>query len=133
MRQTPTSTPSKKLSSKQEEELLQTLKTRFEKHKQRHPGIEWKSVHARLETRPGKRWSLYEMERTGGEPDVIGLDKKTGEYLFYDCSAESPAGRRSQCYDGEARNARKENKPKNSAMEMADEMGIEILAEENYR
>jgi|SRR5688572_7682964 len=123
----------KKLSSEQREELLKTLKTRFEKNMNRHKGIEWKKVQARLEATAEKLWSLNEMEETGGEPDVVGQDKKTGEYIFYDCSAESPKERRSICYDGEALRSRKEHKPKNSAMEMAAEMGIEILTEEQYR
>ena len=99
----------------------------------RHKGLEWAKVQAKLEANPEKAWSLHEMERTGGEPDVVGQDKKTGEYLFYDCSAESPNGRRSFCYDREALDARKENKPKNSAVGMADAMGIELLTEEQYR
>ncbi|HET8635245.1 MAG TPA: DUF4256 domain-containing protein [Acidobacteriaceae bacterium] len=109
------------------------LKARFEKNKNRHKGLEWAKVRARLEANPEKLWSLSEMEKTGGEPDVVGLDKKTGEYIFYDCSAESPKGRRSVCYDREALDARKEFKPKNSAVEMAAEMGIELLTEEQYR
>ena len=121
-----------KLSPKQSEELLSTLKARFEKNMNRHKGLEWAKVQARLETNPEKLWSLNEMERTGGEPDVVGFDKKTGEYIFYDCSAESPKGRRSVCYDREALEARKEHKPKNSAIDMAAAMGIEILTEEQY-
>ena len=121
------------LSQKQSEELLKTLKTRFEKNINRHKGIEWAKVQAKLENNKEKLWSLNEMERTGGEPDVVGHDKKTGEYIFYDCSAESPAGRRSLCYDRKALNDRKEFKPKNSAIDMATEMGIEILTEEEYR
>jgi hypothetical protein len=128
------------LSSKQREELIRTLKVRFEKNlpagqagMNRHQDIEWTKVQARLETNTEKLWSLNEMERTGGEPDVVAFDKMTGEYIFYDCSAESPAGRRSFCYDDEALKSRKENKPKNSAMEMAAAMGIEILPEEQYR
>jgi hypothetical protein len=113
--------------------LLNTLKARFEKNRSRHKGIEWVNVQAKLETDAGKLWSLHEMERTGGEPDVVSYDKKTGEYIFYDCAAESPAGRRSICYDREALDSRKENKPKNSALGMAAEMGIEILTEEQYR
>lgn len=110
-----------------------TLKSRFEKKKDRHKGIAWTDVQARLEAHPGKLWSLHEMERTGGEPDVVGRDGKTGELLFYDCSAESPAGRRSVCYDREALDSRKEHKPASSAMEMAGEMGIELLTEDEYR
>jgi len=122
----------KQLSPKQREELLNTLKARFEKHKNRHKGLEWAKVQARLETNSGKLWSLNEMEITGGEPDVIGHDKKTGEYIFYDCSAESPK-RRSLCYDDEALESRKENKPDGSAIGMAAAMGIELLTEEQYR
>ena len=117
----------------QRKELLNTLKARFEKNKIRHKGIAWDEVAARLNEKPEKLWCLNEMERTGGEPDVIGHDKKTGEYLFYDCSEESPKGRRSICYDGEALESRKENKPKDSAIDMATEMGIELLSEEHYR
>lgn len=116
----------------QRETLLNLLKTRFEKNKIRHKGIEWADVQARLEKNPGKLWSLDEMENTGGEPDVVGHDKKTGEYLFYDCAPESPKGRRSICYDPEALASRKEHKPKHSALGMAAEMGIEILTEEQY-
>ena len=123
----------KKLSPPQHDELLKTLKTRFEKNMNRHKGIEWAKVQAKLEAKPEKLWSLHEMERTGGEPDVVEHDKKTGEYTFYDCSPESPDGRRSFCYDRAALNARKEHKPKNSAMEMASAIGIEILTEEEYR
>ncbi len=125
----------KKLSPKQREELLRTLKARFEKNMNRHKDIEWVKVQAKLEakTNPEKLWSLNEMERTGGEPDVIWYDKKTGEYNFYDCSAESPKDRRSVCYDHEALEKRKENKPDNSAVEMAVAMGIELLSEEEYR
>jgi hypothetical protein len=123
----------KKLSPEQQEELLSTLKARFEKNKTRHKGLEWAKVQARLEAHPEKLWSLDEMESTGGEPDVVGHDKKTGEYLFYDCSAESPKGRRSICYDHEALESRKEHKPKNSAIGMAADMGIDILTEEEYR
>jgi hypothetical protein len=114
-------------------ELLRTLKARFEKHMKRHQSFQWAAVQARLEANPEKLWSLHEMERTGGEPDVVGHDKKTGEYVFYDCSAESPKGRRSVCYDREALEARKEHKPKNSATDMAAAMGIEILTEAQYR
>jgi hypothetical protein len=123
----------KKLSSEQREELLGALKERFEKNMDRHKGVEWAKVQAKLEADAEKLWSLSEMERTGGEPDVVGYDKKTGEYTFYDCSAESPKGRRSICYDREALEARKEHKPKDSAINMANEMGIEILTEEQYR
>jgi len=122
-----------KLSPAQREELLSALKDRFEKNMNRHKGLEWAKVQARLEANPEKLWSLNEMERTGGEPDVVGYDKKAGEYTFYDCSAESPKGRRSVCYDGEALKSRKEHKPKNSATEMAADMGIEVLTEEQYR
>ena len=123
----------KKLSPEQREELLRTLKARFEKNMKRHKGLEWAKVQAKLKASPEKMWSLHEMERTGGEPDVVGFDKKTGEYIFYDCSAESPKGRRSVCYDREALESRKEHKPKNSALDMAAAMGIEILTEEQYR
>lgn len=123
----------KELSPKQLEELLNTLKSRFEKNMNRHKGYEWTKVIAKLEANPGKLWSLNEMERTGGEPDVVGFDKKTGEYIFYDCSAESPKDRRSFCYDGEALRSRKEFKPKNSAVDAADDMGIDLLTEEQYR
>jgi len=123
----------KKLTPAQREELLRILKTRFEKNMKRHKGVEWSKVQARLETSTEKLWSLNEMERTGGEPDVVSQDKKTGEYIFYDCSAESPKGRRSICYDQKALESRKEHKPKNSALKMADEMGIELLTEEQYR
>jgi hypothetical protein len=122
-----------KLSPKQCEELLKALKARFEKNMNRHKGLEWAKVQAKLEPNAEKLWSLNEMERTGGEPDVVGYDKKTGEYIFDDCSAESPIGRRNVCYDREALESRKENKPKDSAMNMAAAMGIEILTEEQYR
>jgi hypothetical protein len=115
------------------EKLLKTLKTRFQKHMNRHKGIEWEEVEARLLSNPEKLWSLNEMEVTEGEPDVIGRDKQTGEYIFADCSAESPKGRRSICYDHEALESRKEYKPKNSAVGMAAEMGIKVLNEEEYR
>lgn len=121
----------KKLSPDQAKQLLSVLEGRFKKNLKRHKGIEWEKVKARL--KDDKLWSLNEMEITGGEPDVIGLDKKTGEYIFYDCSEESPKGRRSVCYDGEALESRKEHKPKNSALEMAAAMGIELLTEEQYR
>ena len=123
----------KALSSEQRDELLRTSKARFEKNADRHKGIEWVKVQARLEADPEKLWSLNEMERTGGEPDVVGHDRKTGEYIFYDCSPESPRDRRSICYDREALDARKENKPKNSAVDMAAAMRIELLSEEQYR
>ncbi len=123
----------KKLSPEQQSELLNTLKTRFEKNKARHKGLDWAKVQARLEAHPAKLWSLDEMESTGGEPDVVGYDKKTGEFIFYDCSAESPKGRRSICYDHEALESRKEHKPKDSALNMAADMGITILTEEEYR
>jgi len=121
------------LSRKQREELLEALKARFEKNRSRHKGFEWADVQAKLEANPEKLWSINEMERTGGEPDVVGHDKKTCEYIFYDCSPESPRGRRSFCYDREALESRKENKPKDSAMDMAAAMGIELLTEEQYR
>lgn len=123
----------KEISPKQREELLKTLKTRFEKNINRHKGLEWAKVQSRLEANTQKLWSLSEMERTGGEPDVVGQDKKTGEYIFYDCSTESPGGRRSICYDREALAARKENKPKDSAVNVAEYMGVEMLTEEEYR
>jgi len=123
----------KKLSQEHREELLETLKTRFEKNMNRHEGLEWAKVQAKLEAETEKLWSLHEMERTGGEPDVVGHDKKTGEYIFYDCSAESPKGRRSLCYDRAALEARKENKPADSSMDVAAAMGLEILTEEQYR
>jgi hypothetical protein len=113
--------------------LLRTLKARFEKHMHRHHGLQWAAVQARLEANPEKLWSLHEMERTGGEPDVVGHDTKTGEYVFYDCSAESPKGRRSVCYDREALEGRKEHRPKDSAMDMAAALGVEILTEAQYR
>ncbi len=123
----------KKLSPEQREELLGALKARFEKNMNRHKGLEWAKVQAKLEANAEKLWSLHEMERTGGEPDVVGYDKKTGEYIFYDCSEESPKGRRSICYDRAALESRKEFKPKDTAMDMATGMGIEILTEEQYR
>ena len=122
-----------KLSPEQREELLRALKARFERNRDRHKGLEWAKVQAKLEANTEKLWSLNEMERTGGEPDVVGHDKKTGEYIFYDCSVESPKGRRSVCYDREALEARKEHKPKDSAVDMATAMGIELLTEEQYR
>ena len=123
----------KELGSKQVEELLQVLKTRFEKNMNRHKGLEWDNVQTKLQAQPEKIWSIHEMERTGGEPDVVGLDKKTGEYIFYDCSAESPKDRRSLCFDREALDGRKENKPRNCAGDLAAAMGIELLNEEEYR
>jgi hypothetical protein len=128
------SKPSKKeLSAKQREELLMALKARFEKNMSRHQGLAWAEVQAKLEANTDKMWSLSEMEKTGGDPDVVGHDKKTGEYIFYDCVAESPKARRSLCYDREALDSRKENKPKGSAVEMATGMGIDLLTEEQYR
>src|SRR5205823_1072979 len=123
----------KELSPAQREELLRALKARFEKNMDRHKGLEWARVQAKLEADAERLRSLNEMERTGGEPDVVGHDKKTGEYIFYDCSAESPKGRRSLCYDREALESRKENKPKDNALDMAAAMGIELLTEEQYR
>ena len=123
----------KELSPEQSEELLRALKARFEKNMNRHKGLEWAKIQAKLEGNTEKLWSLNEMERTGGEPDVVGHDKKTGEYIFYDCSAESPNGRRSLCYDREALEARKEHKPKNNAIDMAAAIGIDLLSEEQYR
>ena len=123
----------RKLSSDEREELLRILKVRFEKNMKRHDGLEWAKVEAKLKANPEKLWSISEMETTGGEPDVVGHDKKTGQYIFCDCSAESPKGRRSICYDTEALESRKEHKPKNSALGMAAAMGIEILTEEQYR
>jgi hypothetical protein len=125
----------RELSSGQREELFGILKLRFEKNMNRHKGLDWDKVQARFETKDAghKLWSVSEMERTGGEPDVVGQDKYTGEYIFYDCSAESPKGRRSICYDREALESRKENKPANNALDMAAEMGIEILSEEQYK
>ncbi len=123
----------KDLTAQQREELLGTLKTRFQKNMIRHQGLEWDKIEAKLEANPEKLWSLHEMERTGGEPDVVGYDHQTGEYIFYDCSAESPRGRRSLCYDHEALESRKEHKPENSAVNMAAAMGIELLTEQQYR
>jgi len=125
--------PNKTLSKKQSEELLRTLQARFLANMIRHKGLVWGEVEDKLEANAEKLWSLNEMERTGGEPDVVGQDKKTGEYIFFDCSAESPKNRRSLCYDREALESRKENKPKDSAMGMAAAMGIELLSEEEYR
>jgi len=121
------------MEPKQREELLETLKTRFEKNMKRHEGLDWTGVRSRLEANPKKLGSLQEMENTGGEPDVVGYDKKIGEYIFFDCSAESPAGRRSLCYDREALETRKENKPVNNVIDMATSMGIDLLTEEQYR
>jgi len=126
-------TKKKKLSPAQREKLLSALKTRFEKNMNRHKGLEWAKVRARLEAHSEKLWSLNEMETTGGEPDVVGHDKKTGDYIFFDCAAESPKGRRSVCYDRAALESRKEHKPKDSANGMAAAMGIELLTEEQYR
>ena len=122
-----------KFSPEQHEELLKSLKARFEKNMNRHKGVDWAKVQAKLEANAAKLWSLNEMETTGGEPDVVGQDKKTGEYIFFDCSAESPKGRRSVCYDREALDARKEHKPKDNAIDMATAMSIELLTEEQYR
>jgi hypothetical protein len=123
----------KDIPARQREALLKTLKARFEANKTRHPGVDWTRVEARLESSTGKLWSLNEMERTGGEPDVVGQDKRSGEYIFMDCSAQSPRERRSVCYDRAALQSRKEHKPKNSAVEMAVAMGAELLTEEEYR
>jgi hypothetical protein len=128
-----TNSSKKQLSSEQENELLSILKDRFDKNMGRHKDFEWTKIQAKLKANPEKLWSLLEMERTGGEPDVVGHDQKTGEYLFYDCSAESPKGRRSLCYDRQALESRKENKPKNNVMDLALAMGIELLSEEQYR
>ena len=125
--------PKKALSAEQHEEILRTLKARFEGNMHRHEGLDWTAVQVRLEANPEKLWSLLKMERTGGEPDVVGQDQETGEYLFYDCSAESPVGRRNTCYDRKALDARKANKPENNAMDLAAAMGIELLTEEEYR
>lgn len=123
----------KELTPVQKDELLLKLKTRFDKNKKRHAGLDWAEIQIRLETHPEKLWSLQKMEESGGEPDVVAQDKKTGEYIFYDCSAESPKGRRSACYDREAQESRKEHKPENNAMDMAAAMGIELLTEAQYR
>jgi len=123
----------KKLTPEEYQDLLRALKARFEKNMNRHKGLEWAKIQAKLEASAGRLWSLIEMERTGGEPDVVGHDKKTGEYIFYDCSAESPKGRRSICYDPEALASRKEHKPADSAIGMAAAMGVELLTEEQYR
>ena len=123
----------KELTSTQQQEILKILKTRFEKNAKRHSGLDWSKIQAKLVANPGKLWSLNEMENTGGEPDVVGVDNKTGEYIFFDCSAESPTGRRSVCYDREGLESRKEHRPENSAIDMAEDMGIEILSEDEYR
>lgn len=123
----------KELSLKQQEELLTVLKARFEKNRNRHKGLEWEKLQEKLETNTEKLWSLHEMEVTGGEPDVVAYDNKTGEFIFYDCSAESPKGRRSVCYDREGLDSRKKHKPENNAIDMATDMGIELLTEEQYR
>ncbi|OQP64551.1 DUF4256 domain-containing protein [Niastella populi] len=128
-----TTTAKKKLSAAERDEILETLKDRFGKNKNRHKGIDWADVQSRLEEKADKLWSLRIMEETGGEPDVVGFDKKTGEYIFFDCAAETPKGRRSVCYDREALESRKQHKPADSAMEMAASMGIELLDEEQYR
>ena len=121
------------IKAKQREELLTALQDRFERNKKRHAKIDWAKLQAKLEANPEKLWSLYEMERTGGEPDVVGHDAKSGEYIFFDCSAESPKGRRSLCYDRKALDSRKEHKPQSSALDMAAAMGVELLTEEQYR
>jgi len=128
-----TNSKNKEMSPEDREEFLAELKDRFEKNMNRHKGVDWAKVQAKLEADAKKLWSLSEMERTGGEPDVVGFDKKTSEYIFYDCSAESPKGRRSLCYDRQAWESRKEHKPANSAIDMATAMGIELLTEEEYR
>ncbi len=125
--------PTTELSAAQREEILEALRTRFEKHMKRHKGLEWARVHARLKAHADKLWSLQEMEKTGGEPDVVGHDKKTGEYVFFDCSAESPKGRVAVCYDREGLESRKEHRPANNAMDLAAAMGIDLLTEEEYR
>ena len=127
-----TNVDKKELSREERAKLLETLKSRFEKNTNRHKGLDWSKVEAKLEAKPGKLWSLHEMERTGGEPDVVGQDKKTGEYVFFDCSAQTPSDRVSLCYDDEALEARKEHKPKGSALGMAAAMGVELLTEEQY-
>jgi Protein of unknown function (DUF4256) len=127
------SSKKKALSPEQRKELLGAVKARFEKNMNRHKGLEWAKIQTKLEANAGKLWSLYEMERTGGEPDVVDQDKKTGEYIFCDCSAETPKGRRNVCYDRDAQEARKEFKPENNAMDVATAMGIELLTEEQYR
>jgi hypothetical protein len=125
--------PKNELDPKHQEILISTLRTRFTKNMHRHKGLEWSKIEARLGSNPAKLWSLYQMEETGGEPDVVGFDKETGEFIFYDCSPETPKGRRSVCYDQEALASRKEHKPKDSATNMATKMGIELLTEEQYR
>lgn len=125
--------PNTSLSPGEREALFSLLKARFEKNMKRHQGLEWVKVQTSLEANPKKLWSLHEMEKTGGEPDVVAHNAKTGEIIFYDCSAESPSGRRSLCYDRSALDARKENKPKNSVIDLAEEMGVELLTEEQYR
>ena len=127
------SSKKKEFSSEQSEELLGALKARFEKNMNRHKGLDWVKAQTKLEANPGKLWSLDEMERTGGEPDVVGYDKTSGEYIFCDCSAESPRGRRNVCYDGDAKEARKEFKPEHNAVDMAGAMGVELLTDEEYR
>ncbi len=121
------------MEASEKQELIAILKARFEKNTQRHKGLEWAAIQAKIEAAPKKLWSLSEMERTGGEPDVVEYDSKTGDYIFFDCSAESPAGRRSLCYDRKAWEARKEHKPKNNALDVATTMGVELLTEEQYR
>jgi hypothetical protein len=133
MRTAKASSGKEELSPKQGEELVNALKARFEKHTGRHKGLVWTEIQTKLEANPEKLWSLHEMERTGGEPDVVGRDRKTGEYIFFDCCTESPKDRRSLCYDREALDSRKENKPKGSAVDMAAAMGVEVLTEEQYR
>jgi hypothetical protein len=134
MKKQPTSVKTKKeLSPKLREEVLKALKTRFEKNMDRHQGLAWPKVQAKLEANPGKLWSLHQMEQTGGEPDVVGHDKKAGEFIFYDCSPESPPGRRSVCFDREGLESRKEHRPEDTAVDMATAMGIELLSEEQYR
>ncbi len=123
----------KELSSEQREELFSVLKARFEKNRNRHEGLEWTNFQARLEANPDKLWSLYEMERTGGEPDVVGQEQQTGEFIVFDCSGESPKGRRSVCYDRQGQDSRKEHKPQTNALDLAAAMGIELLTEEQYR
>lgn len=125
--------PKNKLTAKQREDILNTLRSRFEANTARHKGLKWENVLERLEKNESKLWTLSEMERTGGEPDVVGFDKKSGEFIFFDCSAESPKGRRSLCYDRKALNARKQNKPENDAMSVASDIGIAILSEDDYR
>lgn len=129
----PRASAKQKLSAAQRGELLSMLEARFDEHMKRHRGLKWADLQAKLESHPEKLWSLYEMERTGGEPDVIGFDKSTREYIFYDCSSESPNGRRSVCYDRQGLESRKEHKPKNNAVDMAAAMGVELLTEQQYR